>query len=157
MGFTIIQACSHIVVSEFARISNFLNFLYCFSIIESNQRSLLGGAVGSSNNNAAAASNGNGGVGGTRNQDRNALEAYFPFDPYKLKRSMKWMEGYYVEWEPVPGLDPEESEEEEEDEEDEEEEDEESGGEGDGDEELTEVDEDVEGEYEEDEEGSDDE
>ena len=71
------------------------------------------------------------------------LVPFFPFDPYKLKRSMRWVNGYYVEWEPMPGLDPEESEDDEEEEEEEEEEDE--GGEGDKDQgeddDFTEIDE----------------
>ena len=100
--------------------------------------------MGSSNHNAVA-NNENGVAGGPRSQHRNALEAYFPFDPYKLKRSMKWVEGYYVEWVPVPGLDPEESEEEEGEEGEEGEEDEGSDEEGDrggedGEGEMTEVD-----------------
>ena len=32
------------------------------------------------------------------------LEAYFPFDPYRLPRSKKWLVGDYIEWRGVPGL-----------------------------------------------------
>jgi len=52
------------------------------------------------------------------------LDAYFPFDPYNLPRSKRWMEGDSLEWRPVPGMefdDEEDSDSEEEDDEDEEE------------------------------------
>lgn len=36
------------------------------------------------------------------------LESYFPFDPYGLKKSKKWIEGCYIEWQPVEGLEDDE-------------------------------------------------
>jgi RNA polymerase I-specific transcription initiation factor RRN3 len=36
------------------------------------------------------------------------LDAYFPFDPYQLPRSRRWLEGDYVEWRGIPGLDQDE-------------------------------------------------
>ena len=33
------------------------------------------------------------------------LDAYFPFDPYQLPRSRRWLEGDYVEWRGIPGMD----------------------------------------------------
>lgn len=33
------------------------------------------------------------------------LDAYFPFDPYQLPRSRRWLEGDYVNWRGIPGLD----------------------------------------------------
>ena len=33
------------------------------------------------------------------------LDAYFPFDPYTLPRSRRWLEGDYVEWRGIPGVD----------------------------------------------------
>lgn len=35
------------------------------------------------------------------------LESYFPFDPYSLKKSKKWIEDCYIEWQPVEGLEDE--------------------------------------------------
>ena len=51
------------------------------------------------------------------------LDAYFPFDPYHLPLSKRWIEDDYVEWRGVPGLHDDkrgesESEDEDEDEED---------------------------------------
>ena len=31
------------------------------------------------------------------------LEGYFPFDPYKLPRSGKWLVDDYLEWKGLPG------------------------------------------------------
>ncbi|KAF8477454.1 RNA polymerase I-specific transcription initiation factor RRN3-domain-containing protein [Kalaharituber pfeilii] len=129
--FNPLKVCSPGVVTEFARISNFLNFLYCFTIIEKNQRSLLGHSSSHSTQPGSF----------VRSQPgRIALEAYFPFDPYNLRRSKKWVESYYVEWERIPGLDPD-SDEEDGDDDDDDDDDEESddngvsGDEGDEDEE----------------------
>lgn len=36
------------------------------------------------------------------------LDAYFPFDPYQLARSKRWLEDDYVVWRGVPGLDDQE-------------------------------------------------
>jgi RNA polymerase I-specific transcription initiation factor RRN3 len=52
------------------------------------------------------------------------LDAYFPFDPYVLPRSKRWLEQDYVTWKPVPGMpiekdDDDEDEEEEDDDDDE--------------------------------------
>lgn len=60
------------------------------------------------------------------------LDAYFPFDPYVLPRSKRWLEDDYVQWKPVPGMQPlkdedESEEEEEDDDEGESDEDEEEG------------------------------
>lgn len=32
------------------------------------------------------------------------LESYFPFDPYNLRKSKKWIEDCYIQWQPVEGL-----------------------------------------------------
>ena len=36
------------------------------------------------------------------------LDSYFPFDPYNLKRSKRWIQCCYNEWEPIEGLEDEE-------------------------------------------------
>ena len=58
-----------------------------------------------------------------KGEERFLLDAYFPFDPYVLPRSKRWIEQDYVQWRPVPGMktarDDENDEDEEEDDEDE--------------------------------------
>ena len=31
------------------------------------------------------------------------LEGYFPYDPYHLPLSKRWLEGDYVQWKGIPG------------------------------------------------------
>lgn len=66
------------MVETFAKIAAHLQFMFCFSVIEQNKR-------------AGFANDGE-------------LESYFPFDPYTLKKSKVWIEDYYIEWQPVEGL-----------------------------------------------------
>ncbi|KAF9288241.1 hypothetical protein BGZ88_008257 [Linnemannia elongata] len=120
-----LKMCSSNVVKQFARISQSLDFMYIYPILEQNKKiyiprhaarpdSDMLGAGGSGNRNGAGA-NGNSSpaVGG---QLPHELETFFPFDPYRLQRSAPFMQGIYQEWE---------SEDEDEDDEDEDEYDEE--------------------------------
>ncbi|KAJ2976578.1 hypothetical protein NUW58_g8048 [Xylaria curta] len=36
------------------------------------------------------------------------LGSYFPFDPYQLPKSKRWVDADYLPWRPIPGLNPEE-------------------------------------------------
>ncbi|KLJ10307.1 hypothetical protein EMPG_14314 [Blastomyces silverae] len=40
------------------------------------------------------------------------LDAYFPFDPYHLPRSRRWVVDDYLEWRGIPGVDDREDEDE---------------------------------------------
>lgn len=40
-----------------------------------------------------------------KGEDVGQLDEYFPFDPYQLPRSKRWVEGDYRVWKGVPGLD----------------------------------------------------
>src|SRR5690606_30164488 len=79
--FNPLKVCSQDVVEQFAEIAHYLDFMYCYSIIEKNNRTVI---------------------------DRyrmEQLDAYFPFDPYKLKKSKRWVEDVYVPWKPIKGMD----------------------------------------------------
>jgi RNA polymerase I-specific transcription initiation factor RRN3 len=96
-----------------------LRFLYVFPLLETNKRIRLARSLG-----------GGGymdGVGARetaltmkKGEESFLLDAYFPFDPYVLPRSKRWLEQDYVEWKPVPGMQPPRDEEDEDDEEDDE-------------------------------------
>lgn len=100
-----LKVCSQAIVGEFAKIAHYLRFLYVFSLLESNKRVRLGGTL---------SSYGNGGMVdiGRRETawDRKAgesqhqLEAYFPFDPYHLPQSKRWVAGDYNEWRLPKGI-----------------------------------------------------
>lgn len=73
-----LRYCSSNIVSQFAKISHHLDFVFCGTIIEANKRS--------SQNDACE------------------IDSYFPFDPYRLKKSKVYVDDVYQVWRPVPGL-----------------------------------------------------
>lgn len=118
-----LKICAPSIVGQFARMAHHLRFLYVYPLIETNKRvrlarSMTGGYLGGIGGRETALSQ-------KRGDDMFLLDAYFPFDPYVLPRSKRWVEHDYVQWEPVPGMpveraeDSENDEEEEDDDEDE--------------------------------------
>ena len=124
-----LKICAPIIVSEFARIANHLQVVYIFHIIETNKRINLTAShfdlppSSVSSSQSLASSPAYGGrlrkLGQSREwQERQTalsvrkddaykiLDGYFPFDPYYLPRSKRWVEGDYREWKGIKGLDP---------------------------------------------------
>lgn len=99
-----LKVCSPAIVSEFARMAQHLNFMYVFSILETNKRL----RVSSFRSISAMADPRFSHVEReTRAGDDLGyqLDAYFPFDPYQLPRSRRWLEDDYVHWRGIPGVD----------------------------------------------------
>ncbi|KAB8074180.1 RNA polymerase I-specific transcription initiation factor RRN3 [Aspergillus leporis] len=103
-----LKVCSPAIVSEFARISQHLNLMYVFSILETNKRirmtsfrslSVLADPRFSQAERETRAGDDLG----------YQLDAYFPFDPYQLPRSRHWVEADYIHWRGIPGDDQNES------------------------------------------------
>ena len=123
-----LKVCSPAIVSEFARLSNHLGVIYLYHLIEINKRVHLqqyaGNAHGQPRRETA--------LSARRDEENMHLDEYFPFDPYHLPKSKRWIEGDYREWAGIPGLDDveEESESDSEDEESEVEEGTETDGTG---------------------------
>ena len=100
-----LKICSPAIVTEFARLSHHLNFVYVYSKLETNKRVRVHTfrGFGSMTLNAQ--------FGQIERETRadddrgSQLDAYFPFDPYQLARSKRWLEDDYVVWRGVPGLD----------------------------------------------------
>lgn len=120
-----LKVCSSAIVSEFAKIANHLRFLYVFPLLETNKRVRFGLTT------SYYGGNGVGGLDVGRREtamDRKSgeahlqLEAYFPFDPYHLPVSKRWVEGDYNEWVLPRGMRRDEDDEDEESEDEEEEE-----------------------------------
>ncbi|KAF9106366.1 hypothetical protein BGX27_009202 [Mortierella sp. AM989] len=130
-----LKICSNNVVKQFARISNSLNFMYIYPILEQNKKifipSKYNGSSGMGVDGSGAGSNGQPNSGALPHE----LETFFPFDPYRLPQSAPFMRGIYQEWE-----DDEEDEEEEEEDYDEYDEEEEEEEEGDFDDEEEDLD-----------------
>ena len=118
-----LKICAPPIVQQFARMAHHLRFMYVNSLIETNKRVRLARAVGVGSRETALTMK--------RGDEGHLLDAYFPFDPYALPRSKKWMEGEYVQWKPIPGMEVPRDEDDEDDEDDEESE-EESEDEDDG-------------------------
>jgi len=93
--FNPLKFCNENVVLMFAKIAQQENVAYCFSIIQKNKNEKLKGISGNGGNSK------NGGGNGALNLSKQQfvdLEGYFPFDPLFLKKSKKFLKGYYIEW-----------------------------------------------------------
>ncbi|RDL34759.1 RNA polymerase I-specific transcription initiation factor-like protein rrn3 [Venustampulla echinocandica] len=94
-----LKICSPPIVAQFAQIAHHLRFMYVYPLLETNKRirlsqfSTAGGA-------GALRDTGDGG----NKESWHQLDAYFPFDPYQLPMSKRWVEDDYVQWKGVPGL-----------------------------------------------------
>lgn len=126
-----LKYCSANVVKQFARIAQHTGFLYCYSIIEANNRSVRGAnrsnpvSRSASLNRLQLEASGSatpmsqdGSDRGTPRPDSidveaaklkasaavttsSVLESFFPFDPYKLESSASFIEPLYREWSEV--------------------------------------------------------
>uniref|UniRef100_A0A146LTP3 RNA polymerase I-specific transcription initiation factor RRN3 n=2 Tax=Lygus hesperus TaxID=30085 RepID=A0A146LTP3_LYGHE len=81
-----LKACAPVVVSNFAAIARSFQLAYCYTVIERNQRNNLPivncDTSGSSLNVLASVH----------------LDSFFPFDPYLLNRTKKYVEPHYREY-----------------------------------------------------------
>lgn len=96
-----LKVCSPEIVEEFATLAHRFRFLYVHTLIESNKRLRL------SQFSSGAYSNG----GGLRDlsfdlndESWQQLSSFFPFDPYQLPVSGRWIDQDYLNWQPIPGL-----------------------------------------------------
>jgi RNA polymerase I-specific transcription initiation factor RRN3 len=94
-----LKICSPVIVAEFAKIAMHLRFMYVYPLLETNKRIRLTQSA-SSHTTGALRETGNSGSTESWHQ----LDAYFPFDPYQLPLSKRWVESDYVQWRGVPGL-----------------------------------------------------
>ncbi|EER29415.1 RNA polymerase I specific transcription initiation factor RRN3 family protein [Coccidioides posadasii C735 delta SOWgp] len=97
-----LKICSPSIVREFARIAHHVGFMYVFPLLETNKRIRIFTFRSSMSMDSRF-----GQIERETRADNDLgpqLDAYFPFDPYNLPRSRRWLEGDYVEWRGVPGL-----------------------------------------------------
>lgn len=104
-----LKICSPAIVTEFARIANHLGVVYVFHLLETNKRVRLSQFAGS---NASRSSlrysqpDRESALSARRdNESYLLLDGFFPFDPYHLPISKRWIGDDYREWTGVPGLD----------------------------------------------------
>ena len=106
-----LKVCSPAIVNEFARVAKHLGILYVYHLLETNKRIRLSQYAGATGPNMQYGQiNRETALSANQDESHQHLDAYFPFDPYHLPKSKRWMEGDYREWTPIPGLDDEEGE-----------------------------------------------
>jgi len=82
-----LKVCLPTVVRMFAHITRHHEIVFCYTIIERNNRMLLPVATTTSSRAVSNLS------------FMNQLDSFFPFDPYLLRRSAKFIKPIYQEWE----------------------------------------------------------
>lgn len=111
-----LRVCSPNVVMQFARVAHATDFIYCYTILESNKRSeyrpsSMEGHATIPARPASIAFHPTM-LGGSIDAE---LNTFFPFDPYRLPKSNVYIRAVYREWSTVAIDDEDEEEEEEED------------------------------------------
>ena len=106
-----LKVCSPAIVTEFARVANHLGAVYVFHLLETNKRirfsqfpnpTELGHKHSNPDRETALSM--------SADDKHQHLDEYFPFDPYHLPRSKRWIESEYREWAGIPGLEDQEVE-----------------------------------------------
>ncbi|EOA86307.1 DNA independent RNA polymerase I transcription factor [Exserohilum turcicum] len=135
-----LRICAPDIVKQFGRIAKHLRFTYVDTLVETNKRVRLSRSL------ASGYLNGIGGretaLTGKKGEEAFLMDAYFPFDPYVLPRSKRWVEHDYVQWRPVPGMPVEKDDDDEDEDEDEEDEDDDEDEEDEDDDEEDDADDD---------------
>ncbi|KAF8204639.1 RNA polymerase I-specific transcription initiation factor RRN3 [Pholiota molesta] len=119
-----LKVCSPNVVMQFARVAQATDFIYCYTILESNKRT----DMSFSSSSAPRSTNINTARPDSLSSMLSLLQAkilyepanvelttFFPFDPYRLPKSNVFIQGVYREWSSVAIDDDEEDEDEDED------------------------------------------
>ncbi|KAF8735458.1 hypothetical protein AX14_002038 [Amanita brunnescens Koide BX004] len=104
-----LKVCSSNVVMQFARVAHATDFLYCYSILESNKRA----DFKSSNSSPPKKTLSIHPAILFGDSIAGELNTFFPFDPYRLQRSSSYIQEIYREWSSV-AIDDNESDEDEE-------------------------------------------
>ncbi|KAF4123446.1 hypothetical protein GMORB2_6147 [Geosmithia morbida] len=100
--FNPLKVCAPVIVDEFAKLAHRLNFAYVYPLVEANKRLRLTQYVTTSYATGGALRDA--GVDSSGDESLHRLDPYFPFDPYQLPVSKRWLEGDYVHWRALPGL-----------------------------------------------------
>ncbi|KAH0528675.1 hypothetical protein TsFJ059_003504 [Trichoderma semiorbis] len=103
-----LKVCAPVIVDEFAKLAHRLNFMYAYPLIESNKRIRLTQFLSSTYSTGGALRDSG---FDTQEESFHQLDPYFPFDPYQLPVSKRWLTNDYVHWKAIPGLNAEDDEE----------------------------------------------
>lgn len=95
-----LKICAPEIVEEFDRIAHHLQFAYIHPIVENNKRIRLSQFISTGFGPAARETS----LSHVHSERILQLEAYFPFDPYHLPVSKRWLSDDYNEYRKLPGL-----------------------------------------------------
>ena len=109
---------------QFARVAHATDFIYCYTILETNKRAEHMSITSHPSHHRQSDISAMAMINRIKNPTKvnlpvnPELNAFFPFDPYRLPKSSSFIQGVYREWSSVAieGVDEEEEEEEEEEE-----------------------------------------
>jgi RNA polymerase I-specific transcription initiation factor RRN3 len=97
-----LKVCSPVIVEQYAKLAHRFGFMYVHDLIESNKRLRLSQfSIGAYSSGGALRDL----AFDTNDESWQQLDSYFPFDPYQLPTSKRWVEGDYLQWKPIIGLD----------------------------------------------------
>ncbi|KAI1142975.1 RNA polymerase I-specific transcription initiation factor RRN3 [Hypoxylon sp. FL0543] len=96
-----LKVCSPVIVEQFAKLAHRFRFMYVYPLIESNKRLRLSQfSVGAYSSGGALRDL----SFDVNDESWQQLGSFFPFDPYQLPVSKRWVEEDYLQWRPIPGL-----------------------------------------------------
>lgn len=119
-----LRICAPVIVAEFARVARHLSIVYVYHLLESNKRLRLTTLASIGERETA--------LSARKDESSQQLDMYFPFDPYHLSYSRRWVDADYREWKGIPEPNDAEDSEAADEDEDEESGDEEATGTDDG-------------------------
>lgn len=100
-----LKVCSPAIVTEFARVANHLRAIFVLGLLETNKRIRLSHFSSDAERSYKHSDpNRETALSMSTDESHQHLDEYFPFDPYHLPRSKRWIEGDYRAWVDIPGL-----------------------------------------------------
>lgn len=128
-----LKVCAPAIVHQFGAIASHLRFMFVIPLLETNKRLRLSSirSVSSTAIKDMGAGRRDNTLSHQSGEAHHQLDAFFPFDPYQLPKSKKWLEGDYMSWKGVPGMQDDEDDDEDDSSDDEEDEEDDIGDIGD--------------------------
>ncbi|KAF2154655.1 RNA polymerase I-specific transcription initiation factor RRN3 [Myriangium duriaei CBS 260.36] len=101
-----LKVCSPAIVKQYAAIANHLRYMFVYPLLETNKRIRLSSfrTYGGSNQGQGALAKRDTSLSAKLGESHHQLDAFFPFDPYHLPRSQRWLDGDYNEWRGIEGM-----------------------------------------------------
>ncbi|KAF1989709.1 RNA polymerase I-specific transcription initiation factor RRN3 [Aulographum hederae CBS 113979] len=96
-----LRICAPQIVSQFSRIANMVKFAYVHLKLDSNKRVRLSKPIVAPISNYTGFQRRDTALTVKSGESGLIMEAYFPFDPYQLPRSKKWVESDYLTWKSI--------------------------------------------------------